>query len=236
LFYKIQNLLPIKSKFSDGRTSGRWVVTDSCNNRPNRPNKEPDIIVDASPFSVDCCSVRFGSYHTTPIGKVEFSSDAVTLIAPVWKKKNRTAPDQVKLTFRFEDVLEGKAHFSSEFCAIFLNLFGTEKWCHQLGLADNNNCPYWGDLQQSVDRNWSDSKKKWFVLILPGSLPTLYKDSIKEILANSTRWITFRDVNLIEACAALMMDHPLGPKHHNINNVHFPTTRKSKRPDDDVDM
>ena len=142
------------------------MITD-CS---KKPNEEPDIIIVPPPFSVDCCSVRFGSYHTSPIGKVEFSSDALTLIAPVWKKENRTDPDQIKFAFRFEDVLEGKYHLSSEFCAIFINLYGTEKWCLQLGLMDNNQSPYW------VDRNGSDSKQKWLVMVLPGSLPLILKD------------------------------------------------------------
>ena len=198
------------------------MVTELKASKAFRTKREKEEKHSLVPFCVDCSSVRFGSYHTKPIGQiVQFSSESVTFTVPVWKKSKRTAPSEMEFTFRFDDVLEGKFHFGPQLSAVFMKLHGTEKHCHALGLIDDGRGPYW-----CHEFGYSEEGKKWLVLVLPASLTNFQKETVKGILLKSSSWITFRQMNSTEACAALMMDHPSAP----ISSVTVPSTRKFKRP------
>jgi len=171
--------------------------------------------------------VRFGSYHTQPVGQVEFSSEAISLTVPVWKKRGRNGPVEIEFTFPFDNVDDCKIHFSSGLCAIFIEPLVAEEYCKQLGLVDNGRGPYWDPYIAWENRH--NDGKKWFVLVLPGSVNTDHKKAILKLMSSYSKsklWLGFRTMMLIDACAALMENHPSRPKYRPVT-----PDRKFKRPD-----
>jgi len=151
-------------------------------------------------FAVNCRSVRIGSYKFTPVGRVLFSSEGITLQAPVFDNPDEPSEKSVvwvNVAIPAQQLLQVDAHFTRQLPVIFLSV--TPNLCRrissELGLPKSG--PYWDTL--------SDDESKKRLTLLPCHLDDSAKNAIKQAFVPKG---VFREINQSEANRLLVISSP----------------------------